>query len=232
MTSFAFKQFKIDQKRAAMKVSTDGIMFGAWVSLENARSLLDIGTGTGILSLMAKQRMPELNVVAIEIDDHAVLDAKDNITASPWPEIELVQQAVQQFDTTQQFDLVISNPPYFQASLKGGNVRRNVARHTDSLSFEELIDAFLRVAHSSARLAIILPTEAGNTFISLAKQKKLYLARLCEVKTTPTKGVSRVMFEMSTGACNTLKETLCIYDEQGKYSQAYTSLCKAFYLKM
>ncbi|KZN58942.1 tRNA1(Val) (adenine(37)-N6)-methyltransferase [Pseudoalteromonas luteoviolacea] len=232
MASFAFKQFKIDQNRAAMKVSTDGIMFGAWISLANTQNLLDIGTGTGLLSLMAKQRVPELHVHAIEIDEQAALDAKDNFSASPWPEIELVQLAVQQFESTQQFDLVISNPPYFQSSLKGENARRNVARHTDSLSFEELISAFLRVAKPSARLAIILPYEEGKIFISLAEQKNLYLARVCEVKTTPNKDVSRLMFELSSEPSETYTEALCIYDQQGRYTEEYTALCKAFYLKM
>ncbi|KZW98383.1 tRNA (adenine-N6)-methyltransferase [Pseudoalteromonas luteoviolacea] len=232
MASFAFKQFKIDQNRAAMKVSTDGIMFGAWVSLANAQHLLDIGTGTGLLSLMAKQRAPELHVHAIEIDEQAALDAKDNFTASPWPEIELIQLAVQQFEPPQQFDLVISNPPYFQSSLRGEDARRNMARHTDSLSFEELITAFLRVTKPDARLAIILPYEEGRAFISLAEQKSLYLARVCEVKTTPNKDVSRLMFELSTDLCETYRETLCIYNLYGKYTDEYTSLCKAFYLKM
>ncbi|OCQ20533.1 tRNA (adenosine(37)-N6)-methyltransferase TrmM [Pseudoalteromonas luteoviolacea] len=232
MASFAFKQFKIDQNRAAMKVSTDGIMFGAWISLVNAQNLLDIGTGTGLLSLMAKQRAPELQVHAIEIDELAALDAKENFSASPWPEIELVQLAVQQFESTQQFDLVISNPPYFQSSLKGEDARRNVARHTDSLSFEELISAFLRVAKPNARLAVILPYEEGSAFIWLAEQNNLHLARVCEVKTTPNKGVSRLMFEMSTNPCDTHRETLCIYNIHGQYTEEYTSLCKAFYLKM
>ncbi|KZN46857.1 tRNA1(Val) (adenine(37)-N6)-methyltransferase [Pseudoalteromonas luteoviolacea] len=232
MASFAFKQFKIDQKRAAMKVSTDGIMFGAWVSLTKAQSLLDVGTGTGLLSLMAKQRAPELSVIAIEIDDQAALDAKDNFDASPWSDIDLVQLAVQQFKATQQFDLVISNPPYFQSSLKGENARRNVARHTDSLSFEELIATFLRVAKPCARLAVILPLEEGRAFISLAEQQSLHLARVCEVRTTPNKAVTRLMFELSTNLSDTYQETLCIYNERGEYSQEYITLCKAFYLKM
>ncbi|KZN61030.1 hypothetical protein N473_23630 [Pseudoalteromonas luteoviolacea CPMOR-1] len=232
MASFAFKQFKIDQNHAAMKVSTDGIMFGAWLSLDNAKNVLDIGAGTGLLSLMAKQRLPDLTLSAIEIDAQASKDASHNIACSPWPDIRLHRIAVQEFESQDKFDLIFSNPPYFQASLKGENAQRNLARHTDSLSFADLIASFLRLSSESGRLAIILPSEGAHIFIALAQAKGLFLIRQCDVKTTPSKSVSRIMFELSKVEQALATESLCIYDGNNQYSAEYTHLCRAFYLKM
>ncbi|MDK2596462.1 tRNA1(Val) (adenine(37)-N6)-methyltransferase [Pseudoalteromonas obscura] len=232
MTSFAFKQFKIDQNHAAMKVSTDGIMFGAWVSLRGTKRVLDIGAGTGLLSLMVKQRVPSLAVSAIEIDDLAIKDARHNFEQSPWSDIKLYHQAVQGFENGKKFDLIISNPPYFQDSLKGNNTQRNTARHTDSLSFSELIEAFLRLSSETARLAIILPYDGAQVFIEQAQCQGLYLVRQCEVNTTPSKPVSRLMFELSKYAEPLKTESLCIYDMSNQYSELYTKLCRDFYLKM
>lgn len=232
MASFAFKQFKIDQNHAAMKVSTDGIMFGAWLSLNNAKNVLDIGAGTGLLSLMAKQRSPQLALSAIEIDEQASDEATLNIARSPWPDIQLHCLAVQDFESPEKFDLIFSNPPYFQASLKGENAQRNLARHTDSLSFADLITSFLRLSSESSRLAIILPLEGAHIFIELAQAKGFFLIRQCEVKTTPSKAVSRVMFELSKVEQALVTESLCIYDGNNQYSAEYTRLCRDFYLKM
>ncbi|WP_300582122.1 methyltransferase, partial [uncultured Pseudoalteromonas sp.] len=137
MSGFVFKQFTVTQTRAAMKVSTDGILLGAWADVSGAKHILDIGTGTGLLALMAKQRMPDAKVSAIEIDSDACNDARDNFAASPWPDINLFEGAVQSFSAAEPFDAIITNPPYFNASLKGDNHARNTARHTDGLSFSE-----------------------------------------------------------------------------------------------
>ena len=135
MSGFAFKQFKVEHDQCAMKVSTDGILLGAWADLSGANTLLDIGTGTGLLALMCKQRAPHLKVSAVEVDETAYQQALQNCQQSPWPDISTYHQSIQQFEAAGLFDCVIANPPYFNQSLKGDNAARNTARHTDGLSF-------------------------------------------------------------------------------------------------
>ncbi|WP_125557965.1 tRNA1(Val) (adenine(37)-N6)-methyltransferase [Pseudoalteromonas rubra] len=232
MAGFAFKQFTVAQSRSAMKVSTDGVLFGAWVCVTGAQRMLDIGAGTGLLSLMCKQRAPSLMIDAVEIDAQACLDARDNVHASPWQGIRVHQTPIQTFAADQPYDLVISNPPYFNHSLKGPDVARNTARHTDSLSFLHLIEAFKLHSHAQGRLAVILPAKEGLAFIALAQQHGLYLARRCDVTMTPGKPVSRLMLEWHRAQTGLVQEALCVRTQDGAYSATFIDLCRDFYLKM
>lgn len=232
MSGFTFKQFKVEHDQCAMKVSTDGILLGAWVKLNGAKSLLDIGTGTGLLALMCKQREPILNITAVEVDEAAYKQAQQNIAKSPWPTITLAHTSIQAFKQSTSFDVVISNPPYFNNSLKGDNDARNTARHTDGLSFNELIDAYMRLSHEHSCFNVILPSTEAGLFIELAKQNGLYLNAHCQVKATPSKVFSRSLMRFSTLKTVPEQSQLCIRDEQNNYSHEYIALCKAFYLKM
>ncbi|MCK8134806.1 tRNA1(Val) (adenine(37)-N6)-methyltransferase [Pseudoalteromonas sp. 2CM28B] len=232
MSGFTFKQFKVEHDSCAMKVSTDGILLGAWAYLKGANTLLDIGTGTGLLALMCKQRQPALSITAVEIDEAAYKQAQQNIASSPWPNITVKHTTIQAFEQAAPFDVVISNPPYFNRSLKGLSDARNTARHTDGLSFDELIHAYMRLSHEHSCFNVILPTTEVGLFIDLAKQSGLYLNAHCQIKTTPSKAFSRSLMRFSL--VNTLPEltSLCIKDENNRYSDDYIALCKAFYLKM
>ena len=232
MSGFVFKQFKVEHDQCAMKVSTDGILLGAWADLSGANTLLDIGTGTGLLALMCKQRQPALSITAVEIDEAAYKQAQQNIASSPWPNITVKHTTIQAFEQAAPFDVVISNPPYFNRSLKGLSDARNTARHTDGLSFDELIHAYMRLSHEHSCFNVILPTTEAGLFIDLAKQSGLYLNAHCQVKTTPSKAFSRSLMRFSL--VNTLPEltSLCIKDDNNRYSDDYIALCKAFYLKM
>jgi len=232
MSGFTFKQFKVEHDSCAMKVSTDGILLGAWAYLKGANTLLDIGTGTGLLALMCKQRQPALSITAVEIDEAAYKQAQQNIASSPWPNITVKHTTIQAFEQAAPFDVVISNPPYFNRSLKGLSDARNTARHTDGLSFDELIHAYMRLSHEHSCFNVILPTTEAGLFIELAKQSGLYLNAHCQIKTTPSKAFSRSLMRFSL--VNTLPEltSLCIKDDNNRYSDDYIALCKAFYLKM
>ncbi len=232
MSGFVFKQFSVEQTRAAMKVSTDGILLGAWATLTNATRILDIGTGTGLLALMAKQRAPQATVMAIEIDHDACIDARANFTNSPWSDIRLYQGAVQSFDSPEPVDVIITNPPYFNASLKGENAPRNAARHTDGLSFNELIAACSRLSHDKTLLNVILPCPEAEQFITIAKQLGWHLNQQCLIQTTPKKAPSRCLMLFSQQAIECKKSQLVIHAQDGSYSADYQRLCKAFYLKM
>ena len=232
MSGFAFKQFKVEHDQCAMKVSTDGILLGAWADLSGASSLLDIGTGTGLLALMCKQRVPDLKVSAVEVDKAAYQQAVQNCQQSPWPDISIYHQCVQQFAAETKFDCVISNPPYFNHSLKSDNAARNAARHTDGLSFAELLGAFRQLSHQHSRFNLILPTSEAQLFITLAQQQGLYLNRLCQVQAMPNKPFRRSLMTFSFDDCEVSKSTLCIRELSNAYSQDYIALCKAFYLNM
>ncbi|CCQ09390.1 tRNA (adenine37-N(6))-methyltransferase TrmN6 [Pseudoalteromonas luteoviolacea B = ATCC 29581] len=232
MSSFEFKQFNVRQTHAAMKVSTDGVLLGAWVDLRSVKRILDIGTGTGLLALMCKQRCPEAKISAVEIDEQALIDAEYNFTHSPWEDLNLVPGAVQNVVVAEPFDLVISNPPYFNDSLKGPTDSRNTARHTDSLSFSELVEAFVAHSHSLSRMAVVLPCHEAQIFISVAAEAGLSLRRHCLVKTKPSKAPSRSLLELAWFSGVMMQEELTIQNENGHYSDEFTALCRTFYLKM
>jgi tRNA1Val (adenine37-N6)-methyltransferase len=181
---------------------------------------------------MCKQRSAELAITAVEIDDNAYAQALQNIANSPWPTIDIKHQTIQSFNSKTLFDLVISNPPYFSQSLKSGNAARNTARHTDSLSFEELINAFKQLSHKKSRFSLILPTVEATLFIELATHNGLYLNRHCQVKTTPNKPFSRSLMTFSYVKRDVSHSTLCIKDFEHSDSEDYIVLCRAFYLKM
>ena len=232
MSGFVFKQFKVAQTRSAMKVSTDGILLGAWADLATAQRLLDIGTGTGLLALMCKQRKSSMAVSAVEIDANACADAQQNFANSPWPDIRLMQKAIQQVTSEVKFDVLISNPPYFNASLKGEDLARNTARHTDSLSFSELLSAFKNLSHQNSFFNVILPCPEAQLFIAEAQRQGLHLVRHCLVNTTKAKVPSRSLMCFAYQAEPCEQTSLTIHAEGGQYSDEYIALCKDFYLKM
>ncbi|WP_462154015.1 tRNA1(Val) (adenine(37)-N6)-methyltransferase [Pseudoalteromonas piscicida] len=234
MSQFAFKQFSVTQHHAAMKVSTDGILLGAWVPLAKANRIVDVGTGTGLIALMCKQRSPTSKVHAVELDNDALKDAEFNIKHSPWPDIELHRCAIQEFDSELRFDLMVSNPPYFNASLKGENQARNRARHTDSLSFDALLDAFEKFTTDAGQLAVILPYQESALFCQLAKARSWFLVSSCAIKTTPSKSYSRrlLLIGKQNIAQPSHEQSLVIYDVDNQYTNDFVSLCHEFYLKM
>lgn len=231
---FTFKQFHIDHSRCAMKVGTDGTLLGAWATLPANGRILDIGTGTGLIAIMAAQRTVEACITAIDIDPDCITQAQENATASPWSErINIVHTPLQEFATDEKFDVIVSNPPYFVDSFLSPNAARSTARHTDTLSFNELTQGVLRLLSREGHFALILPQPEMARFLTAARGR-LYVTRRCEVWSTPTSGVRRIMSELSIipPAKPPQTEKLVIEDNgpQG-YSEEYRALTRDFYLK-
>ena len=231
---FTFKQFHIDHSRCAMKVGTDGTLLGAWATMPANGRILDIGTGTGLIAIMAAQRTSEAKITAIDIDEDCVLQAQENIAASPWPDrIEVIHSALQEFDASEKFDVIISNPPYFIDSQLSPDAARSTARHTTTLPFNELVTGVRRLLADGGHFSLILPPTEMERFRSAARGV-MFVVRECHVWSTPTSGVRRIMaeFQAEPPAELTVVEKIVI-EEKGRheYSEEYRTLTRDFYLK-
>lgn len=231
---FTFKQFHIDHSRCAMKVGTDGTLLGAWATLPpHAKKILDIGTGSGLIAIMAAQRHPTAKITAIDIDKDCVMQATKNAVASPWAErIEVIESPLQEYSQEEKFDVIISNPPYFADSMHSPDRQRTTARHTASLSFKELTDGVLRLLADDGLFAVILPTAESELLLS-ASRGRLFTWRRCEVWSTPESGARRIMLELKREPPKDLAKKEKIIIEQGGrhvYSEEYKALTADFYL--
>ena len=186
---FKFKQFSVAQDRCAMKIGTDGVLLGAWVSLENnPESILDIGAGTGIISLQLAQRSTTKTVDAVEIDDDAYEQCSENFEASPWGDrLFCYHASVQEFasEIEEKYDLIVSNPPFFSEDYKSDNDARDIARFNDALPFQHLVVCASHLLSEKGVFAVILPKKEEEHFIQLASENNLYPQRICEVQGTP-----------------------------------------------
>lgn len=222
MAGFRFKKFKIEQERTAMKVNTDGVLLAAWMNiLPSDSSFLDIGTGTGVLALICAQRLDEMHncaaadsgcmrsfgITGLEIDGNAYADAVENVSASPWPWVNVLHIALQDYTPphNNRFDLIFTNPPYFIHSLKSMGSELSKAKHTDTLSQMDLLNNTLRLLKAGGRLAMILPVTEGREFIRKTEfvgkhgAETLNLIRICEVYSVEHKPAKRLLMEFVKG---------------------------------
>lgn len=215
-----------------MKVGTDGILLGAWAPLEGAKTALDIGTGTGLIALMLKQRAPSLAITAVEIDLAAYNQAKENISASPWTDLNVWQGDIKEFHKDIAFDLIVSNPPFFNDSLKSDNAQRMTARHTDGLSFDSLCAKAASLLSEKGRFCVVLPTTELSQFENAADNANLKITKKLWVFTSKKKAAKRVLLCLAhNDELQTLvEEELIIHAESGEYSTAFKALCRDFYL--
>lgn len=231
---FKFKQFTVHQSRCAMKVGTDGVLLGGWASVEKATNALDIGTGTGLIALMLAQRNPKLWVKAIDIDRDAVLQAQENIAVSPFldrvctEEISLSRYAGL---IGEKLDLIVSNPPFFNDSLKSPDNQRSLARHDDFLPLEELISVASQLLTENGRFALIYPYEGKDRLVELARDNRLYPSRITHVLPTPDSKPKRILMELTKQQKSVDETNLIIEQERHVYSEDFTNLLKDFYLK-
>lgn len=229
---FDFKQFKVKGGNSGMPVSTDGILLGAWIDLSDTIELLDIGTGTGLLSLMCAQRNKTVSIQAIDIEKQAIDAAKLNFSQSPWESRLTLHHAdiLTHFFNTR-FDNIICNPPYFNSGEQARNPSRATARHTSMLSHSELLTRCNELLTDTGKASFVLPVFEGEHFMSLALTKGWYTSRLCYVKTTERKQVSRILLELKRLPCAVENQSLTIHSGSG-YSDQFVALTRDFYLKM
>ena len=231
---FQCKKFYIAHQHCAMKVGTDGLLLGAWAPLPPAGSaILDIGAGSGLISLMLAQRTAgACPIDAIELDAQAAMQAGTNVANSPWPNaVQLIKGDILTYQTDKRYRLIVSNPPFFQQALPAQDARRQQARHNDSLPFAGLLQAGARLLSDDGELVLILPVESATAFLALAAQQGWQLGQYCEVHSKAGKPVKRVLFSLSWQAQSAAKSQLHIHHATGEYSADYRRLLQDFYLK-
>lgn len=233
---FKFKQFSINQDRCAMKIGTDGVLLGAWATIESKQnSILDIGAGTGLLSLMLAQRSLAENIEALEIDEDAFEQCIENFESSPWADRLFCYHAgLDEFieEIEDPYDLIISNPPFYSEDVSSGNASRDAARQNQSLPFDELLEGVSKLLSSDGLFTTIVPFKEETSFITLAASFGLYPNKILRVKGNPSAEIKRSLLEFSFKEMEVMENELTIEIKRHEYTLAYQELTKAFYLKM
>jgi tRNA1Val (adenine37-N6)-methyltransferase len=231
-THFQFKQFALLQDKTAMKLGTDSVLLGCFTQVDAAERILDIGTGTGILALMMAQKS-NAQIDAVEIDVEAFKQAEQNAKESPWHDkIRIHHSAIQNFQSSQKYDLIISNPPYYRNAKNMGieDEKRALARHDKDLPFEDLCKEAYRLMKNEGMFWLILPHQEGLEFIQIAKQHNLQLLHLINIKPKPEKELNRLILAFGKSNKTYLESTFTIYQSDGIATDEYVELTKDFYL--
>ncbi|MFI3261967.1 MAG: methyltransferase [Rikenellaceae bacterium] len=218
-----------------MKVGTDGVLIGAWANCEQRKRMLDVGAGTGVISLMIAQRNPDVIIDAVEIDKDAAEQMTDNFEISQWSNrLNVANATFQNFahSSTVTYDLIISNPPYFLNSLKNMELKKTVARHAELLPYEDLIEGVIKLLSEDGLFSAIFPYEEANLFVAMAALKGLYCVRRLDVRGRSRKPVKRVLLEFSKNKVEPNFDEMIIEEgERHSYTEKYKNLTKDFYLK-
>ena len=245
MGEFRFKRFSVINERSAMKVNTDGVLLGALMTLRPGdRMLLDIGTGTGTIALMAAQRLSGLpvSIEAIDVDSPSASEAAANFSRSPWPlmlssenisleDLALRMETVREGnDPAVTFDLVFSNPPYFESELKSPDMRRREARHACGLSFREVLEFSSRWLSPGGRCSMVLPSEVETDVCRYGRMCSLFPFRIVRIRTVPSRPPRRIVAEFSRQRPDVIVEESLVLQEQGRYTDQYTDLVSPFYI--
>jgi tRNA1Val (adenine37-N6)-methyltransferase len=237
LSKFQFKQFSVQQEQCAMKIGTDGVLLGAWAPVEqNPFSVLDIGTGTGIIALMLAQRSAAQQIDALEIDENAYEQATDNFENSPWNDrLFCFHAGLDEFmeEPEDEYDLIVSNPPFYAEDYKTNNEQRDLARFQDALPFEDLVEAADLLLSENGILAVIIPFKEEDRFLAIAEEFELYPTKITRVKGTPTTEIKRSLLAFKRFELPTLhSDELIIETARHLYTPEYIELTKEFYLKM
>ncbi|WP_243349414.1 tRNA1(Val) (adenine(37)-N6)-methyltransferase [Parabacteroides sp. FAFU027] len=229
---FQFKQFTIHHDRCAMKVGTDGVLLGAWAPVEEGMRVLDVGAGSGLIALMLAQRNAA-SVIAVELDEDAAAQAAENVAESPFADrVEVVQNDILHFQPEQRFDLIVSNPPYFDLSLQSPDKQRTLARHTDSLSYDDLLTVSARLLNDGGLISLVVPVDVEQKLDAIAQSAALFPVRKTFVIPKPGAAPKRLLVSYSNVQRELQQDELLVELARHHYSEEFISLTKAFYLKM
>ncbi|WP_415329093.1 tRNA1(Val) (adenine(37)-N6)-methyltransferase [Chryseobacterium sp. MMS23-Vi53] len=228
MKPFTFKQFEIQQSKNVFRVGTDGVLLGALASVDDASEVLEIGTGTGLISLMLAQRNPNAEFLGIDINEEAVNLTKQNFENSPFhSRLKNILQDFKTFQVDSQFDLIVSNPPYFEIS---DSVKDKIARQTVELNFSQLISKSSKLLSKNGIFSVIIPVEAGNDFIKLTQENQLFLIRKINIKGIETAYTKRLILEFSLTDKDLKESEFVIEKSPRQYSDQYLELTKEFHV--
>ena len=237
--SFTFKQFEVRQERCAMKVGTDGVLLGTWARVAHCRHILDMGTGTGLVALMAAQRS-EAHIVAIDLDADAVAQAAENVASSPWgnriqvfeADARELANSTQIVPKSQLFDAILCNPPFFENSLKCPDSARTMARHTDTLSFDELVRSAANLLAPDGELSVVIPYDRAHDMTISAACCGLFATRQTIIVPVEGGKPKRILMAFTREGAAHTPETLFIQDAGRCYTPDYIRLVEDFYLKL
>ncbi len=233
INGFQFKQFTVQQQNTAMKVTTDACILGAYTDVAEAKNILDIGTGTGLLSLMLAQRT-NAKITAVEVDDNAYQQALENVQDSIFKEqIAVFHQSIQDFTARNKglsFELIISNPPFFQNHLKSQQEKRNMALHTDTLSFEDLIASVIQLLAPAGQFVVLLPAYESSVLEILALEKGLYPQKKLLIRHRKESKILRIITTFGLAKKELAQEELIIRNLDESYTAQFETLLKAYYL--
>jgi len=236
MKPFKFKEFTINQDRCAMKIGTDSVLLGAWTSTaHHPFSVLDIGAGTGVLSLMLAQRSNAETIESLEIDADAYEQCSENFENSPWPDrLFCYHASLLEFveEIEDEYDLIICNPPFYSEDYKTSNEARDLARFNDAMPFEHLIYAVSNLLSDTGIFSVVIPFKEEPKFKELASQAGLFLNRSLHVKGNPDTEIKRSLLEFSFKDRKVETSDLIIETARHQYTEDYINLTKDFYLKM
>lgn len=237
MSTFNFKQFSVQQDRCAMKIGTDSVLLGAWCPIDNNPfSVLDIGSGTGILSLMLAQRSHAEQIDALEIDEDAYEQCVENFENSPWSDrLFCFHAGLDEFveEPEDEYDIIISNPPFYSEDYKTDNSQRDLARFQDAMPFEELVEAADLLLSENGIFAVIIPFKEEEHFIDLCAEVELFPVKVTRIKGSHTTPIVRSMLAFKRYELSVLTaDELIIEINRHEYTDDYINLTKDFYLKM
>jgi tRNA1Val (adenine37-N6)-methyltransferase len=231
--SFQFKQFSIDDSNCAMKIGTDGCLLGAWADVSEAKSILDIGTGSGVIALMLAQRSTA-RINAVEIDGDAFRQATENFNDSPWANrLSVTHSSIQEYikGCEKKYDLIVCCPPYFINSLKTNDKKRRLARHTDSLSFEELLSGTMRLLEPDGKFCTIIPADLVKLFSDIALIEGFFVTKITEVFPKEEAPIVRTLLQLERTRKKCARNCISILDKEGKsYTSEYKKLTGGFYI--
>ncbi|MCC3216651.1 methyltransferase [Chryseobacterium sp. X308] len=228
MKPFTFKQFEIQQSKDVFRVGTDGVLLGALAGVENASHVLEVGTGTGLISLMLAQRNLQAGFLGLDINEDAAKLTQLNFENSPFhARLKNSHQDFKTFETVDRFDLIVSNPPYFEES---GSEKDKIARQTVELNFRQLISRAAELLSGNGIFSVIIPVEAGGTFVSIGKENNLHLNRKINIRGIENAKAKRLILEFSSHEKETIESDFVIEKSPRQYSDQYLELTKEFHV--